>query len=323
MKTPRFSLQAFKSGIMGLMIGALVALLLFGLWFANGLRGISGAAREFVIPKGERRIEIAQRLQEEGVIRSWPHFVMLSYLQRRVILAGQFTLSPEDRVTTILRTLSSEEKRHQVVTIPEGWRREQIADELTKKGVDRAEFLSLTEGLEGRLFPDTYFISATPKVQEVVSKLTTNYFDRTKELQPTREQLIIASIVEREAQRDDERALIAGIYTHRLNIGMKLEADPTVQYGRDTNLIKSGAPPKEYWQPITVADYQGIISSYNTYRIAGLPPGPIANPGIKSIEAAVRPAATSAVYFFHTGDGNIITSKTHDEHLVNKRRYLR
>ncbi|HEY1074429.1 MAG TPA: endolytic transglycosylase MltG [Patescibacteria group bacterium] len=323
MKGPRFSFGSFKPWLVGLSAGAFIVLLAFGIWFLSGLRGIDGPSREFSIPKGERRIEIAQRLQKEGIIRSWPHFVLISYLERRVLLAGQFTLDPTDRLTTIVRTLSLEEKRHQVVTIPEGWRREQIAEELAKKGVDKAGFLSLTEGLEGRLFPDTYYISVTPKAQEVVSKFTTNYFDRTKELQPTKEQLILASIVEREAKRDDERALIAGIYAHRLAIGMKLEADPTVQYGRDTNLVKAGTPPQEFWQSITVADYQGVVSSYNTYRTLGLPPGAISNPGIKSIEAAVHPTSTTALYFFHTADGKIITSKTYDEHLANKRQYLR
>lgn len=302
-------------------VGVVVGLGL--IWFGFNLRGRPGAQTSFTISSGESRMVVAKRLQEQGVIRSRASFILLSYIKGSTILAGTFTLLPTQSTNGVLNTISSAKKVEQKITIPEGWRREQIADYLSDKGVNKAEFLDATKNLEGRLFPDTYFIAAEPKVEDVVTKMTQTFELKTKELAVTSTQLIIASIVEREAKVDSERALIAGIYLGRLKDRMRLEADPTVQYGRDTNLINAGKTVTQYWGPITVADYRGVNSNYNTYLVDGLPPTPIANPGIKSIEATVRPTETSARYFFHTGSGQIITSRTTAEHNANKAKYLR
>ncbi len=301
----------------------IVVVVFFSLWFVRGLAGMSGSPKSFTIEPGEKRTSVAQRLESAGIIRSKAHFLLLSYLKGQTIIAGTFTLVPSSSVGTIITTLSTKSKSEQSITIPEGWRREQIAEYLKDKGVNPSEFLTATKDLEGKLFPDTYYIAIEPKVADVVKKMTDNYEARTKSLKPSTAQLILASIVEREAKKDTDRPLIAGIYQGRINDGMRLEADPTVQYGRDTNLLDAGTTPDPFWGPITLADYQRVISPYNTYRIASLPPGPIANPGIKSIEAAVNPTKTSARYFFHTGDGQTITSRTLDEHNRNKDKYLR
>lgn len=304
-----------------LILGAVASFLaVIIIWFFIGLAGVEGSAKHFSIASGERRSQIADRLEREGFIRSKYHFLILSYLKRAQINAGTFTLDPTQSVTTILANLTSSGRLEQRITIPEGWRREQIADYLKDKGVDAQEFLKLTEGKEGRLFPDTYYIAAEPDINDVVAKLTENFNTKVGAISET--QLILASIVEREAKKDSERGLIAGIYQHRLDIGMRLDADPTVQYGRDTNLILAGSPPDTYWGAITLANYRNVISPYNTYSNDGLPPGPIANPGLKSIEAARNPEATSALYFFHTQDGNIITSNSLSEHNSNKAKYL-
>jgi len=207
---------------------------------------------------------------------------------------------------------SSLKKQDYSVTIPEGWRREQIAKVLDQAGVcSYADFMSASQGMEGYLFPDTYrFFHNTPASQ-VVATMTANFAKRTAGLNPTANQLILASIVEREAKYETERAPIAGVYTNRLKVGMVLEADPTVQYARDN---QEASENLSYWAPITQADYHTIQSPYNTYLHTGLPPGPIDNPGLPSIIAAINPEKNSYYYFFQR-NGNIYLSKTLAEHL--------
>lgn len=217
------------------------------------------------------------------------------------------------------------------VTIPEGWRREQIAALLEEKAITVADdFLNLTKNDEGKLFPDTYdFYPATPAAN-VRAKLLSTYDTKAPTVDETT--LIIASIVEREAQNDDERAQIAGVYWNRYKIGMALQADPTVQYGKDTLALNAALKATgtrvervqvlrdfKFWQPITRADYTNVDSSYNTYRRSTLPPGPICNPGVKSIEAAQNPADNGYYYFLHTSDGRILFAKTLAEHQANQR----
>lgn len=217
------------------------------------------------------------------------------------------------------------------VTIPEGWRREQIAALLEKDAVTVADdFLAQTKNDEGRLFPDTYnFFPATPAA-EVRRTLLNTFSQKAPEVDDST--LIIASIVEREAKKDEERALIAGVYWNRIHLDMALQADPTVQYGKDTlafdRAVKS-SPTRlarvailrdfKFWSPISRADYNGVDSSYNTYRRNGLPPGPISNPGLKSIVAAQNPATHDYLYFLHREDGTAVYARTLDEHLKNQR----
>jgi UPF0755 protein len=129
--------------------------------------------------------------------------------------------------------------------------------------------------------------------------------------------LIIASIVEREAIKDEERPLIAGIYKNRIARGMKLEADPTVQYGKDNieliNLTSEEKLEYKFWKPITLAEYQSVDSPYNTYLIPSLPPAPICNPGLKSIEGTINYQKHNYVYFLQH-DGQIYPSETLKQH---------
>lgn len=207
-----------------------------------------------------------------------------------------------------------EQKREDVsVTIVEGKRREEIAASMESAGICTADaFLAASTSLEGKLFPDTYRFFPNTPASEVVATLTSTFAKRTRELAPTDEDIILASIVEREARNDTERATIAGVYANRLKLGMKLDADPTVQYARDTIDAKQ-VRNFTYWGTITRADYKGVISTYNTYLNPGLPPGPIANPGVKSIQAAQNPAEHNFLYFAHR-DGTLLLSKTLAEH---------
>ncbi len=215
--------------------------------------------------------------------------------------------------------LVKNQKREDVsVTIVEGKRREEIANSMESAGICSADaFLAASSGKEGKLFPDTYRFFPNTPATEVVKALTTTFAKRTRELAPTDDQIILASIIEREATDDTERETISGVYTNRINRGMKLEADPTVQYAKDTQEAKQ-VRNFSYWGIITRADYKGVNSPYNTYLNAGLPPGPIANPGLKSIAAAQNPAKHDYLYFAHR-DGKLLLSKTLAEHEAKLR----
>lgn len=213
--------------------------------------------------------------------------------------------------------VTPEPRPEATVTVVEGKRREEIAVLLEKEGVCTAEsFLQASDGKEGFLFPDTYRFFKHETAQTVVDTMLKNFSRKTAGINPTQDNLILAAIVEREAQNDEERQAIAGVYTNRLRIGMKLDADPTVQYAKDTNALQDKTDLQSYpfWKPITSKEYRSVLSPYNTYLNGGLPPAPIANPGLNSIEAAVHPAEHTYLYFFHRDTG-IIFSETLNEHL--------
>lgn len=323
MKLKLPSSSRFKTFLVLVPAVACILIVMAAIWFLAGLRGASGSTQSFTISPGESRVTVARRLAEANIVHSPAHFLIVSYVKGKTMVAGTFTLNPQNGLNSVIDTISSQSKIEQAITIPEGWRREQIAEYLATKGVNKIEFLAATAELEGKLFPDTYYIAMEPKTADIVAKFLNNFESKTGELGLTQDKLILASIVEREAAKDDQRALIAGIYQGRLDDGMNLEADPTVQYGRDNNLLAQGITPNPFWGPITLAQYRSVISSYNTYLNNGLPPGPIANPGIKSIQAAITPQQTTARYFFNTSDGQIITSRTNAEHNVNKAKYLK
>ncbi len=295
-------------------IGAVVVLIfaVFFVRFVNLARDVGGTPKEIVIAEGSRFLDISRTLHQKGVISSSTLFAIYLLItgEYRGLQSGVYQFSPSRSPREIARDIVSGRTSAYRITLIEGWATRDIAKALAeKKIVSEKEFLSAAQGKEGYLFPDTYHFSRTMTAQQISVLLEETFILKTKELSPTREQVIIASIVEREAKLDEDRAKIAGVYFNRLRRGMRLEADPTVQYAKGS------------WDPITVADYRSVASPYNTYLNAGLPPGPIANPGLASLEAAVHPVQTDAVYFFHLKNGTTIYSTTLGEHNQNKKKY--
>ncbi len=222
--------------------------------------------------------------------------------------------------------LINEQKREDIkITIVEGKRREEIAAQLASAGVcSYDDFITASAGSEGRLFPDTYRFFPNTPAQDVVTVLTNTFNKRIaslssqplpKGLRSVDEAIIVASIVEREAKTDTERASIAEVYLNRLQIGMKLDADPTTQYAKDTIAYQKSTARQQvaFWGTITRNDYTAVVSPYNTYTMAGLPPGPIANPGLASMKAVYAPQEHDYFYFFHR-NGQLYLSKTLTEH---------
>jgi UPF0755 protein len=192
---------------------------------------------------------------------------------------------------------------YQIVGPGAATRSQTVQDFATRVG------LPIDKSLEGFLFPDTYILPACAKADELVSRMLTNFDTRvTVQMQADAQAhgltlyqaLTLASIVEREAVVEDERPVIASVYLNRLHKPMTLDADPTVQYA-----LGNRRDASTWWPDITAEDYQNVKDSYNTYLNKGLPPGPIANPGLSSIQAVLKPQTTPYFYFRATcvGDG--------------------
>lgn len=302
----------------------------------------------FSIEEGETAVSIAARLEEMGLIRDADLFRL--YLRNQGIdahlEAGDYDLNPKMNMVEIAQALQHARVEEIVVTIPEGWRAEQVAEFLEKQDImDGDKFMEMVESggdfdydflrdrpagsptsLEGFLFPETYRIPKGAGPEALLQRML-NTFDRrvTTEMRAKAAQegwtlyeaVTLASIVEREAVVPEERPVIASVYLNRLSAGMLLGADPTVQYAL-------GYQPAtgQWWKtPMSLEEYSGVDSPYNTYLYPGLPPGPICSPGLDSIRAVIEPAQTDYYYFVARGDGSHIFARTVEEHERNVREF--
>jgi len=301
-----------------------------------------GNARDVTleVPARATAAQVGKILKQHGLIRSslaFRCYARWKGLDSR-IKTGEYRLSTGFSTPELLQELVKGQPALQSFTVPEGYTTAQVADLLASKGlVDREEFFSAVAGedfpysflrglpggdrrLEGYLFPDTY--KATEDSGEVLiinimlerfekEMKDLNYADRVEKMGLTLHQAVtIASMVEREAKKDEERPVIAGVIYNRMSRGMPLQIDATVQYAL------GGTKSKIYHKDLEVD------SPYNTYKINGLPPGPIAMPGRASLLAAVNPARTNYLYYVAKPDGAHAFAATLAEHLVNQERYL-
>lgn len=254
--------------------------------------------------------DLATELHSSGLIKSAISFEIYTKVKKMNLQTGQYKFAPSMTIAQIARDIAEGKVAQFKITFPEGYDIAQMADRLASTGlISKNKFIEAAKGEEGYLFPDTYNFSTNATPADIVKIMKNDFKKRTANITVTPDVVILASIVEREAGKNDDRALIAGVYAKRLKEGMRLEADPTVQYAKGS------------WDPITQSDYQNVISLYNTYLHAGLPPGPICNPGLKSLEAAANPTITDYEYFFQTKDGRTIYSKTYAEHTQNIAKY--
>lgn len=313
-----------------------VAFLLAGIfWFRGQAKAPSSdtSFADFLIVKDSSASQIGSKLEKEGLIRSslaFRLYVQLTGLSKK-IPAGEYSLSPSYSLFQLVDELVKG-PREIWVTIPEGLRREEIAARFASafgKGEDFIqEFLEASEAVEGYLFPDTYLFPKTASPISVVNKMRSTFDLKTEDL---KEEILksdlslpeivnLASIVERESRLEEERPVISGILLNRLEIGMGLQADATVQYAVASSKC-SGKVDCEWWPTLNKVDLT-INSPYNTYRFRGLPPGPIANPGLSSIRAVVMPQKSDYLYYLHDSEGVAHYATTLEEHNENVRKYL-
>jgi len=310
---------------------SLVAVLILILAISSYVKFLSAAVQEktddfvyFEVKKGDSKREIANQLKEKKLIRSVPAFEVTAYLSSKGLQAGHYKLASSMDMNQILKKMQTGDVDAFTITIPEGFRVLQIAKKLEEVGkISSSKFLELAAGTEGTLFPDTYVIPYGLEEAKILKMMRDNFDKRTEKLRLTQDQLVLSSIVEREAINDEERPKIAAVYTNRINKNMLLQADPTIRYGLDSQkYLQSKSLDFEFWSPLTRADISSLNSSFNTYKQKGFPPAPICNPGIKSIEAAINPEKDfDYLFFFHDKSGKIHFSKTYEEHLGNIQKF--
>ncbi len=315
----------------------------------------------FVVEPGETAAEVAIRLEEEGLVINGEVFRrFMTYQGLDVSLeAGTYSLRPNMTMHEIAEALQHGGADVFTVTIPEGWRMEQVGWLLEQQGVMRSDdFLGYARNaqydypwlaerppgasLEGYLFPNTYELPAEATPADLVDLMLATFDGRVApEIQgrlpgkvifdlgvgdyrpiTVHDVLTLASIVEREAVVDEERPIIASVYYNRLDpayveeTALRLSSDPTIQYAK-------GYDPEtgNWWNPMLPGEGLTIESPYNTFKVQGLPPGPISSPGLASILAVLNPADTNYLYFHAIGDGSHVFASTLEEHLRNQQQY--
>ncbi len=320
-------------------LSALILVLIISLTMAASLYGkpinsSDSTRKEFIITPNQTLDTIANNLSRAGLIRSRTVFKVnvFRYDLAKKIQAGYFNLCPCQNTAEIAQNLTKASVRQVWVTLPEGLRREEIAnlilDKLATSGMphhfDPEEFIRLTSKLEGHLFPDTYALGPNVTTVDVVSKLTSQFAQVMAGLNisPDKQNriVILASIVEREAGADSERAEVAGIITNRIDKKWPLQVDATVQYAISSARCRIRIC--DWWpKSLTKADL-AIDSLYNTYKNTSLPPAPIDNPGKASLQAAAKPNVTKNWFYLHDSSGLIHYAATIEKHNKNICTYL-
>jgi len=263
----------------------------------------------FEIPNGASVRVIASQLKEQKLLRSPLYFRYLVKTNDLVLQAGNYKLNPSLTPLRLAQIMTKGLAVDVKLTIPEGFRSEQIAETATLTVKD---FLVAAKGLEGELFPDTYYVKVGITAPELVQIMQENFAKKVGKIDKAT--LILASLVERETKGDAEKPIVAGILKKRLNEGWNLELDATVQYFL--------GKPDNWWPNTTLLDRK-LPSPYNTYLHSGLPPAPIGNPGLASINA-VRNSENSPYWFYlHDREGNIRYGATLEEHNQNIAKYIK
>jgi UPF0755 protein len=321
----RFVSSVFTLLLLLMLLGGGSALVLHS-WMDKP--GPLASAKIVVIPRGEGAHEIATRLEREGVISDRRLF-MAGYLMTRVsgsaeaasLKAGDFQVPPSASVKQVLNIIIEGKTVTFRVTIPEGLTSHQIVERLNADTNLTGDITDLPE--EGALLPETFIIQRGASRQSIIENMRAEmrkvqeriWESRKKDLpfKTWQEAVVLASIVEKETGRNDERERVAAVFVNRLRQNMRLQSDPTILYGIDAG--------KAVWnRPILRSEIQKK-TAHNTYQIDGLPPTPICNPGRAAIEAVFNPASTKDLYFVADGSGGHIFSETLKEHSTNVQRW--
>ncbi len=278
----------------------------------------------FTINEGQSLQNITNNLYQNNIIKHPLVFrsaVILMGGERNVIAGNYFLDKKENPVTLAYRLMNGDFNTDILkITIPEGWNIFKIADHLEKniKNFNKDEFIRIAKEKEGYLFPDTYFIEDTARPEFIVNLMNKNFENKIKNVNSlatsTRDLediIIMASILEGEANTMESKKIVSGILWKRLEVGMPLQVDATFSYVNGKNTFE-----------LTLDDLQ-IDSPYNTYKYKGLPPGPISNPGLNAINSALNPTQTRYLYFLTGKDGKMYYSRTFEEHKTKKQLHLK
>ena len=328
----------------------LVIFICLAVYYFNVNLAVSGTGQDrfFTIAKGESVKQISQNLFEQKLIKSKFYFEIYIWLTKKQakFLAGEYALKSNMNIKEITDVLTSGQvvNREKTIKIIEGWKiadinkylvsNQYLSDDSFLKlastkisawpfAMPKPDFLNnvpMSANLEGFLFPDTYRIFNDAKAEDVISKMLDNFGNKHDENlraeikaqnKTIYEIVTLASIVEKEVSQPEDMKIVAGIFLNRLKSNQALESCATLAYVLGVNKT-------QYTAEDTMVD-----SLYNTYKYRGLPPGPIANPGLAALTAAIYPESTDYNYFLSRPDnGETVFSKTYDEHVQNKTKYL-
>jgi len=318
-----------------LAILLLLAAVLAGAWMAYSLyQPIGPLTEKFVLVRpGSSARRIARDLENAGLLRSSSAFLALhAYEGRPPLKAGEYRFDRAADAFEVHDRLARGDVVIRTLTIPEGYNIFEIAAAVEAAGLGtRQQFLDLARSdlslvsdldpaatsLEGYLFPDTYHFTRTQSLRDIAETMVRRFRQEARSLgldSNFHGIVTLASIVEEETAAPEERPVVAGVFQNRMNRGIQLATDPSVVYAA-----------------LLAGRYRGVIhksdlefdSPYNTYRYPGLPPGPIANPGRRSLQAALRPAQTDYYYFVSDNQGHHRFAATAQEHSRNVARYRR
>ncbi len=267
----------------------------------------------FLVKKGEGAKEISINLKEQSLIRYSSLFRIYALIEDKAeeLKAGEYELSFSMNVPEIVNKLASGDRIKKIITIIEGWTIKDIANYLEAEELD--------SDLEGYLFPDTYEISPEDGIEEIIEKMLANFDKKltlelreeiTSQGKSIQEIVIMASLIEKEVRTFEDKKIVSGILWKRIESNMPLQVDATITYitGRkSTEILKEELE---------------IDSPYNTYRYKGMPFGPICNPGMESILAAIYPETSEYWFYLSTPEGETIFSKTLKEHSEARAKYL-
>ena len=322
-----------------LFLGGWLCVQFYGPFQANH---INDNYKNFKIAKGEGLMSVATGLKEQGIIQSKLLFSAYVFLknEQTLLKAGEYSLSPEIGIIRITNKIIKGETTKNKITIIEGWRLNKIAQYLNNQGIVREQdFLDIAlhpqpftdefsflkdkpreASLEGYLFPDTYLVSSQLNSEEVIKAMLSNLNNKlTPELREKIKSqgktifgvITMASILEKEVRGEKDKRIVSGIFWKRIANHYPLQSCATIAY----------VLGKDKWR-YSVEDTK-IDSPYNTYQRLGLPKGPICNPGMESIKAAIYPKKTNYWYYLSTPKGKTIFSRTLREHNIARAKYLK
>ena len=322
-----------RIGLLVVLLGALVAFYLQYRMKHPPVKALPGGDVIVEIPPGTSTSSIFRRLASAGVVEDGRLAEVYYRLHRKrtPLQAGEYRFRRPMPIDEIINMMGRGDVVRHPIVVPEGLTAEETFEVFWKQGIGGPEAFKaalvqtelvpgLTNGvtdLEGFLFPDTYVVTRSTSAAQIVDRMITNFREHfTEDLQKraaalgltTRQAVTLASIVQKETALASEGPLVSGVYWNRLRRGMRLQADPTVIYGlkRDRK-----------WRGILLRSDYDYESPYNTYLHEGLPPGPIANPGMAALRAAVNPARTSYLYFVaDPSTGSHVFSTNFDDHLI-------
>lgn len=296
---------------------------------------------------GQAPDSIGEALEEAGVIDSSTQFEVLVSLMGydRLLQAGQYEFDLGSSALDVVYRIRYGLVSTRSVTVIEGWRIGEIADAVEAQGINRDEFIAATShsdydyeflqdvpidsSLEGYLYPATYNIRSEDNADTLVRKMLDAFAENVPpgvaEQAATQglnmnDVVTLASIIQREAVLPEEKPIMAQVFLSRLNLGIRLDADPTVQYAVATD-DPTSVEEYGWWKQGLTLDDLAIDSAYNTYQVFGLPPGPISSPAADTMLAVVQPADTNYLYFVAKGDGSHAFAETLDEHIENIEMY--